>query len=211
MELLFQVSSPGSDSSEVKFWREGDDLFSKCTCPASKKYKFCRHGISLIFGNFSIITSNNKADLEKLKQMVAGCKQEELFNLIKKSMQSINLINERLSLTVKDGKRNNIGLVDAYKFFKENGFGKGNGSANYLDIYDKDSVYVGSVKLQSNIFENELENSFYKFPIKTLERVDNLLYNNSTSLYYFFENSSFDKLLQEEAKMDDYKERLRID
>jgi hypothetical protein len=209
MKLYFEVISSGAEPFKTEFWREGNNLYSACTCPTSQKYNFCNHAISLIFGNFTKLVSSNLGDLELLKTMVSGSDHDELFKLIRKSLHASNLINERLSLVVKKEARKKIGLVDAYKIFKDDGFGKGNGGANYLDVYEKNNIYAGSIKLQSNIFENELEKSFYNIPIKTIERVDNLLYKGSTSYYYFMEKSTFNNLLQEEQKMDEYKEKLK--
>jgi hypothetical protein len=209
MILQFEVISSDTEPFKTEFWREGNNLYSKCTCPTSKKYSFCNHAISLIFGNFTTLVSRNPEDIGQLKTMVAGSDYDELFKLIRKSFQAINLINERLLLVVKKEGRKTIGLIDAYKIFKDNGFGKGNGGANFLDVYDKDNIYAGSFKLQSNIFENELEKAFYNIPIKTIEKVDNLLYKGSTSYYYFLVNSTLDKLVQEEQKMDEYKEKLK--
>jgi hypothetical protein len=209
VKLNFQILSSGEKPFSVEFWREEDNLYSKCTCPVSPKYRFCTHALSLILGNYMMLASKNAGDLKELKKMVGGSKDEELFNLIKKSLQATNFINERLSLTVKKDARTKLSLVDSYKILKDGGFGKGNGSENYLNVFDKNNIYVGSVKLKSSIYEDELKVSFYNLPIKRLERVDHLLYKGSASFYYFMENSPFNQLLQEESMMDKYKEMLK--
>lgn len=205
MKLNFKVQGSAPTPYISEFWREGDNLSSSCTCPAGEKGMYCKHRLNLIAGDISNLVSKNVTDVDILKNMVKGTDVENAINLVKKSEKS----SEKLKMLFSkypDRRRSKIDLSKVREILSHNGFLKGTGETNTLDLYDEGILYIGSFKLSSSIFKEELSNQISDLPLKKIVKP----FKGIMSVIYYLSESNFDKLLEEESKLQEYKQKLKV-
>lgn len=205
MKLTFKVQGSASDPYTCEFWREGENLSSSCTCPAGEKGMYCKHRLSLIAGEITNLVSKNISDIEVLKKMVLGTDVEKAIKLVKKSEEA----SEKLkSIFAKkpDRRRSDIYLHLAKSVLLNNGILKANGETNKLDLYDENVQYVGSYKLNSSVFKEEMASHLSDISLKKMVKP----FKGIMSVYYYLADSQFNNLLEEESKLQEYKQKLKI-
>jgi len=205
LKLTFKVQGSAPNPYICEFWRDGVNLSSSCTCPAGEKAMYCKHRLNLIAGNTSNLVSKNIADVDVLKNMVKGTDVEEAINLVKKSEEASASL--KVIFEIKpDKRRNEIYLNLIKSILLKNGILKANGETNKLDLYDENLNYAGSYKLKSSVFKEELSNLLTDIPIKKMVKP----FKGVMSVYYYLSTSRFNNLLEEESRLQEYKQKLKI-
>lgn len=205
MKLTFKVQGSAPEPYVLEFWREGDNLSSSCTCPAGENGMYCKHRLNLIAGDISSLVSKNKNDADILKKMVQGTDVENAINLTRRSEESIEKLKTIFSQQ-PDRRRSKVDLVKVKSILLQNGFLKGMGATNTLDLFDENINYVGSFKLNASIFKEELADQILDIQLKKIVKP----YKGVMSVFYFLSGSNFENLLIEESKLQEYKQKLKV-
>lgn len=205
MKLIFKVQGSAPEPYISEFWREGDNLSSSCTCPAGEKGMYCKHRLNLIAGDVSSLVSKNRSDVEVLKSMIQGTDVEKAINLVKISEESTDKLKS-IFAKYPDRRRSKIDLAGVKLVLSQNGILKGMGETNTLDLFDKNIQYIGSFKLSASIFTEELSDQITDLQLKKIVRP----FKGIMSVYYYLSESNFDKLLVEESRLQEYKQKLKV-
>jgi hypothetical protein len=206
MKLIFKVQGSALEPYIVEFWREGNNLTTNCSCPTGENKMYCKHRLNLIGGNSINLISKNIEDIERLRILVQGTDVEETISSINKSENAIEELKFKYNLT-PDKRRCKTNIEQLKTILLDDGYAKGIGETNKLDIYDKNNSYVGSITLNGSIFKDDLKNYVTELDIKKYVKS----FNRMQGVYYFLTNSYFDCLLTEESKLNEYKQKLKVD
>lgn len=71
-ELTFTVRGSKGDLYTVTFGRAGANLTSSCSCAAGAIGQYCKHRFALMGGDVTDLASDNAADVEVLRGLIAG-------------------------------------------------------------------------------------------------------------------------------------------
>jgi hypothetical protein len=71
-DLAFTVRGSKGDPYTVTFVRSGANLTSTCNCAAGAIGQYCKHRFALMAGDVTDLTSDNAADVQTLRGMIAG-------------------------------------------------------------------------------------------------------------------------------------------
>ena len=65
-EIRFLVKGSAKEPYTVEFFKEDNNIKTKCSCPAGRYSTPCKHRISILTGNTMGIVSDNKDDVKKV-------------------------------------------------------------------------------------------------------------------------------------------------
>lgn len=106
-------------------------------------------------------------------------------------------------------QRKRIDTSVTISLLQSGGIMKGNGGVNYLDVYDKDNKYRGSIKTPLSVFKTDIKKLIPGFSLYSIVRTDKQIHESSQGIYYYMEGSEFDKAVRAEVGLKEAKQRLR--
>jgi uncharacterized Zn finger protein len=71
-QVVFTVRGSQGDLYTVTFARAGNNLTGTCTCAAGAIGQYCKHRFALMAGEVTDLASDNTADVQALRGMIAG-------------------------------------------------------------------------------------------------------------------------------------------
>ena len=92
------------------------------------------------------------------------------------------MIKRLLPITPQQ-RRKLIEISAAVGALFEGGFAKGNGGANYFDIYRNDLTYFGSIKTKASVFNTNVEQLFSGILLNSSVKTDGLIHERSQGVY----------------------------
>lgn len=208
MKLTFLVQGSASIPYEVAFWRNGQNLTTSCTCEAGKKGMHCKHRFALMEADVTSLVSNNVGDISLLQEMIMNTDVAEAYEPVRNAIAATNFISKKFGLKPND-RRKRIEIDVAISLLQSGGFMKGNGGVNYLDVYDKDDAYQGSIKTPLSVFKTGLTKIVSGVSLRSITRTDRQLHPTSQGIYFYLDGSEFDAAVKTEAVLKEAKQRLR--
>lgn len=193
---------------EVSFWRNDRNLTTSCACEAGKKGTYCKHRLALIEADVTSLVSSNIEDIGRLQQMIMDTDVAEAYGPVRKAISAQYFISSKFGLK-PNGRRKRIETDAVISILQRDGVMKGNGGANYLDVYDKDSNYQGSIKTSLSVFNTDIKKLIPGIPLRSIVRTDRQVHERSQGICYYLNGSEFDKAVQAEISLKEAKQRLR--
>ena len=96
-----------------------------------------------------------------------------------------------------------------FPLLQADGIMKGNGGTNYLDVYDKENTYHGSIKTPLSVFYRDAEKLIPGITLCSIIRTDKQIHERSQGIYYYLDGGEFDKAIKAEKSLAEAKRRLR--
>lgn len=205
MKLIFLVQGSANEPYYLEFWRDQNNLTSTCTCQAGQKGMYCKHRLHLLDGQTENLRSDNQEDVKKLQELLKGTDVEESLLSIKKSESASQFLTDIYQLN-PDRRRAKINLELAKDALLKSGVIKSNGDSKYLDVYDNYSQYIGSIKLNNSVFKDELSDIIPDIDMRKIVKY----YKGMPSVYYYLVGSNMDKNMEEESRLSEYKQKLKV-
>ena|SRR3990172_11079454 len=206
--LEFQVQGSAPTPYTVSFERIGDNLRTTCTCPAGQKGMYCKHRLSIIRGEYGTVVSSNKDDLRLIPQLLEGSD-------VAAALENYDLVSQKPTLLstkyVLKPQRRRYATDEniANQILANGGFLKGNGGANYFDLYDNTDQYCGSLKTRFSVFHENLSSRLSRGDIIVVVRTDRQLHPTSQGIYAFLEDSLLAESLTEDDRLKMARMRLK--
>ncbi|MGE8078113.1 hypothetical protein [Peribacillus loiseleuriae] len=191
MNYNFYIKGSQQDPYLVEFVLNGGIVLSSCDCAAGRHSMICKHIIGVASDREVVLVENNYDELERLRGILADSDFQSLIN--KKTNKSDNDNKLKLIYTLKPKRRKTMDTANAITVLNSNGFAKGNGNVNFLDFYDQNLNYVGSVKTPKSVFNSDLP-SLLGITVQTVRKKDKQIHDNSIGLYCFVPSSDLREL-----------------
>lgn len=99
--LQFIVEGSKGDEYEISASRSGINFTMTCTCEAGRNGMYCKHRFALLDGDIKQLLSDNVADVEALKSMLAGSEVGERYKIVCDLEKQKATIDERLKAEKK--------------------------------------------------------------------------------------------------------------
>ena len=208
MKLTFLIQGSAKEPYEVSFWKDGRNLTTSCTCEAGKNGLSCKHRFALMDADVTNLVRGNIEDVSHLQQMIMDTDVAEAYEPVLNAISAQNFINSKCGLR-PTGKRTRIEVTVAISLLQTGGIMKGNGGTNYLDVYDKENNYHGSIKTPLSVFNTDIEKLIPGIPLRSIIRTDRQIHERSQGIYYYLDGSEFDKAISTEAGIAEAKRHLR--
>ena len=208
MKLTFLVQGSATEPYEVSFWRNGNNLTTSCTCEAGKKGTYCKHRFALMEADVTNLVSSNIEDVRRLQDMIMGTDVAEAYEAVRNVIAAQTLITSKFALK-PNGRRKRIETSAAICVLQSGGIMKGNGAANFLDVYDKDNTYQGSIKTPLSVFNTDIKKLIPGAPLRSIIRTDRQVHDRSQGICYYLEGGDLDKALKAEMGLKEAKQCLR--
>ena len=208
MKLTFLIQGSAKEPYEVSFWRNGRNLTTSCTCEAGKNGKSCKHRFALMDADLTNLISGNIKDVGCLQQMIMDTDVAEAYKPVLNGISAQNFINSKYDLR-PTGRRTRIEVTSAISLLQAGGIMKGNGGMNYLDVYDKENTYHGSIKTPLSVFKTDIEKLIPETLLRSIIRTDRQIHERSQGIYYYLDGSEFDKAIKSEVGLVEAKRYLR--
>jgi hypothetical protein len=209
MKLTFLIQGSAKEPYEVSFWRNGRNLTTSCTCEAGKNGMSCKHRFALMDADVTNLVSGNIEDVGRLQEMIMDTDVAEAYRPVLNAISAQNFISSKYGLR-PTGRRTRIEVTAAISLLHAGGIMKGNGGTNYLDVYDKDSTYHGSIKTPLSVFNTDIEKLIAGITLRSIIRTDRQIHERSQGIYYYLDGSEFDKAVKAEVGLAEAKRRLRV-
>ncbi len=208
MKLTFLIQGSTKEPYEVSFWKDGRNLTTSCTCEAGKNSLSCKHRFAMMDADVTNLVSGNIEDVSRLQQMIMDTDVAEAYEPVLNAISAQNFINSKCGLR-PTGKRTHIEVTVAISLLQAGGIMKGNGGTNYLDVYDKENNYHGSIKTPLSVFNTDIEKLIPGIPLRSIIRTDRQIHERSQGIYYYLDGSEFDKAISSESGISEAKRHLR--
>jgi len=209
MKLTFLIQGSAKKPYEVSFWRNGRNLTTSCTCEAGKNGMSCKHRFALMDADVTNLVSGNINDVGRLQQMIMNTDVAEAYRPVLNAISAQNFINSKYGLR-PTGRRTRIEVTAAISLLQTGGIMKGNGGTNYLDVYDKENTYHGSIKTPLSVFNTDIEKLIPGISLRSIIRTDRQIHKRSHGIFYYLDGSDFDKAIKSEANLTEAKRCLRV-
>jgi hypothetical protein len=186
--LTFQVQGSAPEPYLVRFWVEGKNLRSSCTCQAGNRGLACKHRVSLLEGDLTALINGSASAVYDLCSLAAGTDVEGA--LVTYESQGAPPDIGAIVLPLKpSGRRKSVPVDVACAALVSGGFVKGN--TGYFDVYDSAFQYVGSVKVRrGTVFSEQVTEYFPGLPLASSRLKDGLVWEHSQSVYAALPGSS---------------------
>jgi hypothetical protein len=208
MKLTFLVKGSAAQPYEVSFWRNEKNLTTSCTCEAGTKGTYCKHRFALMEADVTNLVSGNIGDIGHLQQMIMDTDVSEAYEPVRSAFSAQYFISSKFLLKPEQ-RRKRIDTSATISLLQSGGIMKGNGGANYLDVYDKDNKYLGSIKTPLSVFKTDIKKLIPGVSLYSIVRTDKQIHESSQGIYYYMEGSEFDKAVRAEVGLKEAKQRLR--
>lgn len=182
MRIEFRVQGSEAVPYQVAFWREDTNLRSSCTCRAGKSRYACKHRFAMLEADVTNLVSGNYDDIGKLQELIQGTDVAYAYKPVLEALVAQRLIKSLMPITPQQ-RRKGIEVSAAVNALRESGFAKGNGGANYFDIYRKDLTYLGSIKTKASVFNTNVVQLFSEVSVISLVKTDGLVHDRSQGVY----------------------------
>lgn len=191
--LEFVVQGSATEPYLVRFWREGTNLRSWCTCQAGGRGLACKHRLSLLAGDVTNLVNSAPATVLQLRQLATGTDVGTALSVYERQEMAPNIGTTLLPLK-PPGRRKTVATEAAASTLAAGGIAKGNTS--YFDIYNSTFQYIGSVKVrQGTVFSEKADDYFPGVGLTTKRITDGLSWERSQSVYVAMPNSSVGSFL----------------
>jgi hypothetical protein len=154
------------------------------------------------------LVSNNLDDMHTLQEMIMGTDVARTYEPVLDALGGKSFITAKYHLK-PETRRKRINPSDTVPVLKAGGFMKGDGSANWLDLYTKEDMYVASVKTPRSVFKTELDLLFPGADLRSVIRTDRQVHDSSLGVYCYLSGSDFDKAVLAASGLTEAKRRLR--
>jgi hypothetical protein len=154
------------------------------------------------------LVSNNLHDMHTLQEMIIGTDVGRSYEPVRDALAGKCFITGKYHLK-PETRRKRIDPSQALPVLEVEGFMKGDGSANWLDLYSKEDVYVASVKTPRSVFNTKLDLLFPGADLRSVMRTDRQVHDSSLGLYCYLSGSDFHKAVVAESCLKEAKWRLR--
>ena len=154
------------------------------------------------------LVSDNIEDIGRLQRMIMDTDVAEAYEPIRNAISAQYLISSKFGLK-PNGRRKNIEADATISVLQRGGLMKGNGGANYLDVYDQDNIYHGSIKTPLSVFKTNIKQLIPGITLLSLVRADRQVHEKSQGIYYYLDGSEFAKAVKAETGLKEAKQRLR--
>ena len=182
MRIEFRVQGREQEAYQVTFWREGTNLKSSCTCRAGKSRYACKHRFAMLEADVTNLASGNYDDIGALQSLIQGTDVALAYKPVYEALVAQNFIKSLMHITPQQ-RRKVIDTSASVGALLEGGFAKGNGGANYFDVYSKKLTYLGSVKTKSSVFNTNISQLFPGLSLISATRIDGLIHERSQGIY----------------------------
>lgn len=191
--IEFRVQGSMAESYVVRFWREGANLRSFCSCEAGQKGLACKHRIALLEGDVTDLVESATSTLQQLRQLATGTDVGVALADYEQHPGALALGSTLLPLKPL-GRRKTLASELGAVTLAAGGLAKGNTS--YFDIYDSAFLYVGSVKVRrGTVFSEKVSAYFPSVALMTKRITDGLSWERSQSVYAAIPNSAIGRFL----------------
>lgn len=208
MKLTFLIQGSATEPYEVSFWRNGRNLTTSCTCEAGKYGMCCKHRFALMEADVTNLIGGNIEDVGRLQQMIMDTDVAEAYEPVLNAIYAQNFIRSKYDMR-PTGRRTRIEITTAISLLQAGGIMKGNGGTNYLDVYDKENAFHGSIKTPLSVFNTDIEKLIPGISLRSIIRTDRQVHESSRGIYCYLEGSEFDKAVKAEVGLKKAKQRLR--
>lgn len=200
MRIEFSVQGSEEVPYQVAFWREDTNLKSSCTCRAGKSRYACKHRFAMLEADVTDLVSGNYDDIDKLQELIQGTDVAHAYKPVLEALVAQRLINSLMPITPQQ-RRKGIEASAVVNALREGGFAKGNGGANYFDIYRKDFTYLGSIKTKASVFNSNVAQLFSEVPVISSVKTDGLIHERSQGIYVAANESEIGMALAHERNL----------
>lgn len=191
--LEFRVQGSMAESYVVRFWREGANLRSSCSCEAGHKGLACKHRLSLLEGDVTDRVETGTSTVQQLRQLATGT-DIDVALADYEHHPGVPALGSTLHPLKPLGRRKTVASELAAVTLAAGGLAKGNTS--YFDIYDSAFLYVGSVKVRrGTVFSEKVSDYFPSVALMTKRITDGLSWERSQSVYAAIPNSAIGRFL----------------
>ena len=191
--LEFRVQGSAVEPYTVRFWREGANLRSTCSCQAGARGLACKHRLNLLEGDVTQVVSGITSDVQRLRELCAGSDVESALSAYEREVGAPDLGLKLLPLK-PPGRRKSIATEVASAALAGGGLAKGNTS--YFDVYDLQLNYIGSLKVRKGTVFSECPDDYFQNDRLTSKRiVDGLVWERSQSVFVTASHSAFANFL----------------
>lgn len=102
MQIQFLVQGLTSEPYEVTFIKDDYNLYVTCTCPAGEVGNLCKHRVDILKGETQNIVSDNKADVETIKEWLSTSYLDFAFASYLAAEKAVTEAKERFILAKKE-------------------------------------------------------------------------------------------------------------
>jgi hypothetical protein len=202
--LEYQIQGSTAERYVVRFWREGANLHSSCTCQAGHRGLSCKHRISLLQGDVTDLLDSSPSKFSQLSGLVNGSDVAQAI-AVYDGIGDITAIGAALLPLKPPGRRKSISPEVAVVALANGGLAKGN--TIYFDVYDEHLLYLGSVKVRKGTVFSEQAADYFPGASLAVRRItDALVWERSQSVYAADPHSASGRFLLSD---DAHKEALR--
>lgn len=200
MRVEFRVQGSEAAPYQVAFWREGTNLRSSCTCRAGKSRYACKHRFAMLEADVTNLVSTNYDDIGVLQELIQGTDVALAYKPVFEALVAQQLIKRLMPITPQQ-RRKGIEISAAVGALLEGGFAKGNGGANYFDIYRNDLTYFGSIKTNVSVFNTNVVQLFPTVSLNSSVKTDGLIHERSQGVYLAASESEIGMALAQERSL----------
>jgi hypothetical protein len=191
--LEFMVQGSAVEPYTVRFWREGANLRSSCSCQAGTHGLACKHRLNLLEGDVTQLVNGITSDIQRLRELCAGSDVEPALGAYEREVGAPDLGHKLLPLK-PPGRRKAVASEVASAALAGGGLAKGNTS--YFDVYDLQLNYIGSLKVRKGTVFSESPYDYFQNEGLTSKRVvDGLVWERSQSVFVTVNGSAFAKFI----------------
>ena len=191
--LEFSVQGSAAEPYLVRFWREGANLRSSCTCQAGRRGLACKHRLSLLAGDVTNLVDSATSTVLQLRQFATGTDVDTALSVYERLEVAPNIGTTLLPLK-PPFRRKTVATEAAALTLAAGGLAKGNTS--YFDIYSSTFQYIGSVKVRrGTVFSEKVEDYFPGVGLTIKRITDGLSWERSQSVYAAMPSSSVGRFL----------------
>ncbi|MGL4393029.1 MAG: hypothetical protein ACRCSK_06315 [Fusobacteriaceae bacterium] len=177
--IFFMVKGSTGNIYQTKFWKEGFNFRSSCTCPAGKKWSYCKHRFQLMEGEVTDLVSENIDDIKKLHEFLRDSDVGKIFQefMDQKDYENVYYKYSRI-IDNRPNVRNEVKPPEKNQFITENfSFLETNG---VFYLYDMALNYIG------NFFLNKKSREIFLIKFS-----DYLIATENSSIANFYSNNNF--------------------
>jgi len=205
--LVFKIQGRESEPYEVKFWRNGSNVTTSCSCKAGQ-YKYqCKHRIQLLMGDTTNLVGNNHDDVNRLRELIRDTDVEAICGPFFQTLEAQTYLHGCYAAK-PDRRRYQIDKNQVMNILGDHGFIKGPEDNRYLDVYDRFNSYQGSIKIDRTALYVNVKAILSNETIKYVIRPNGTTGRRRKAIYCYSAGSAFDDAVSRELPFKDLKEKL---
>ena len=146
------------------------------------------------------LVSGNYDDIGALQELIQGTDVDFAYKPVFEALVAQQLIKSLMPI-IPQQRRKGIEIPAAVGALREGGFAKGNGGANYFDIYSKNLTYLGSIKTKVSVFNTNIAQLFSGVSLSSSVKTDGLIHERSQGVYLAASESEIGMALAQERSL----------